>query len=819
MLASWATPARSQKLESTVNYSARDSMRYDPASGTVYLYGDAWVQYKDVELKAERIVYDFNAGTVQAYGGLDSLGQVAGQPTFTQAANTFTADSVRYNFQSTQGIIRNVRTQEGEAFVLANMSKRLANEEVHNKGGTITTCDRPKPHFGFVVSRMIVVPDKRIVTGPAYMRLGKVPTPLAVPFALFPNHRSGAAGILVPVYGESRELGFYFLNGGFYTPLGHYADVQLTGDIYSKGSWSTRANVRYKERYRFGGAFEISSTTLLQGIPELPTSSTQRNFFVRWNHQADAKASLTDRFTATVNAGSSNNFTNNFNTGQRDYLSNTFASNVQWTHLWPGRPFTLGVGLRHSQNSQTRLFDITLPSVAFNVSRVFPGEWFRPGSASGAPKWYERIGANYSSSLDNRLSAKEEDLSLNNLPELMRGVQNGVRHTAAVNTSLKTVYFTLNPELRVTDRMYFTQLRKTALPGDTISTVTDTISRFAAPFEWNASVNFTSKIYGMYQFRGNGIKAIRHVITPTAGFTYRPDQSTEITGPFGTNGATSSYSPFDIGLYGKPAAGRSGAVTLNLVQSLEAKVRDRKADAETKELWKKIRLLDFVGISTSYDVFRDSLRWNPVAASLRTTLLNVLNLNVNSNFDPYAVDAQGGRVDRSELSTTGALARLTSAGLAAGLQLRSKRYGQALEETARNDQQVVGEANPDRGARLDLRMPWQLNANYSYDIGRGYVSGGVVETVRQSVLVNGDITLFQYWKLGASSGYDLSAKAFTPTALNLYWDLHCWEFNFNIIPIGIRQSFSFRINVKASILKDLKLEQRRPIKNDGELLF
>ena len=98
-------------------------------------------------------------------------------------------------------------------------------------------------------------------------------------------------------------------------------------------------------------------------------------------------------------------------------------------------------------------------------------------------------------------------------------------------------------------------------------------------------------------------------------------------------------------------------------------------------------------------------------------------------------------------------------------------------------------------------------------------TGTSTDTERQSILFNGDVTVLKYWKLGASSGYDLVAQKFTPTSLNLYWDLHCWEFNFNIIPIGLRKSFMVRINVKASILRDLKFEQRRPYGNPNNLLY
>ena len=97
---------------------------------------------------------------------------------------------------------------------------------------------------------------------------------------------------------------------------------------------------------------------------------------------------LTDRFTASVNAGSSTNFTNTFNSSTTNFLTNTFQSNVQWNHLWSGKPYNLAVGLRHSQNTLNKSFDITLPSATFNVQRVFPADWFRGGAPAVTRRWY-----------------------------------------------------------------------------------------------------------------------------------------------------------------------------------------------------------------------------------------------------------------------------------------------------------------------------------------------------------------------------------------------------------------------------------------------
>ncbi len=814
-----SAPALGQALEQEVKYDARDSIRYDMREQTVYLFGEATVKYGDVQLTAERISFSFMNEEATAFGAPDSLGQIVGKPNFVQDGHTIEADSIRYNFKTKKGLIREVRTQEQETWVHASISKRHSNGEVHSRGGMLTTCDRPYPHYHFKVSKMIVIPDDKIVTGPAFMKFGrKIPTPLAVPFGFFPNKRGGSSGILIPVYGNSDRLGYFLLNGGYYLPISDHVDQQLTGDIYSRGSWALRSVTRYRNRYRYSGNVDLSRSTLLNSDPDFPDFSRQNNFFVRWNHLVDPRASLTDRFSASVNVGTSGNFTNNLNSNLNDYLTNTFQSNISWTHLWPGRPYNLTANLRHSQNTLTRTFDITAPSVTFNLSRIFPFHMLRPTAAPR--RWYDQIGFNYSLNFDNRLSTTEERLSSAGLPALLREMQNGIRHIAAVNTSLKTKFFTINPEFRVTERWYFKTLDQSFDP-ETGTFQRDTVSGFSRVGEWSTGANLTSKLYGMYRFGGANVQAIRHVITPTVGFNYRPDFGTQIEGFFGPDSTLTSYSPYDIGIYGRPPEGESGAMNFGVIQSLEAKVRDKAAVGTEGNAVKKIRLIDFVGVNTNYDFLRDSLHWSPVNLSARTALFNRINVNYVSLWDPYAVNDLGQRIQQSEYSATGKLGRMIYTNIAIGFDVKSPKYGQTVGGTEQVGaaQTVVEDSDPSRGARINLSLPWRLGVNYSYDVNRAYFAQAFTDTERQSVLFNGDVSILKYWKLGFSSGYDIVAEELTPTSLNLYWDLHCWELNLNVIPIGLRRSFTFRINVKASILRDMKYEQRRPIGNDGELLY
>lgn len=809
--------ASPQTLQDEVKYGARDSMRYDMASQKVYLFGAATVKYQDMELTADRILLDLGREEVQAYGSTDSSGAAVGRPKFTQAGQEVEADSIRYNFKTKEGIIKEVRTAESQLYALAHQSKRHPNGEIHSRGGSLTTCDRPHPHYRFAVSRMMVIPEDKIVMGPAVMKIGKVPTPLAAPFGFFPNHKNrGAAGLLIPTWGTSDQFGMFLLNGGYYIPMGDHLDEQLTADIYSKGSWGLRSVTRYRSRYRFSGNLDLQYTNKLNSLREYPDFSEQRTFFVRWNHLMDAKASLTDRFSASVNVGSSQNFTNNFNSSTNDYLSNTFQSNINWSHLWSGKPYSLSVAARHSQNTLNRSFDVTLPSVNFIVQRFFPGTWLHPAGLK--QKWYDRIGITWNSVFENRLRTTEDQISIENMPRLMDRMRNGVRHTASVSTSIKSRAFTLNPQLNITDRMYFDALRKTYLPDEGI-VAADTVPGLHNLFDWNIGATATSKLYGMFAFHRGRLEAIRHTLTPSASLTYVPAHDTRIQGPFGPGGSTASYSPYEIGIYGQPAVQASGLVSLGLVQSVEGKVLSRKkTDERGDPLVNKVKFLDFLGINTNYDLLKDSINWSPVSVAARTRLFDRLDLNLSSNWDTYATDSLGRSIELPTRKLDGSLAHLRNATAAVGIEFQSKRYGKVAGGDTGGDP-VVADVDPGKGARINFSIPWHLRVNYSWSMARSYRAQAFTEQQTQGVLFNGDINILKWWKLGFSSGYDMEAKEWTPTSINLYWDLHCWEFNANLIPIGIRKSFTFRINVKASVLHDLKYELRRPFGNRNELLY
>ena len=321
-------------------------------------------------------------------------------PFFKEGEESFNAEEIKYNLKSKKGIIKQIKAKEGEGFILGDKVKKTENDILYLKNGDFTTCDHDKPHFSIRSKKIKVIPGEKIITGPAYLRLFNFPTPLALPFGYFPNNQKKSTGLIFPSYGESANLGFFLKEGGYYFTLSDKADLSIKGDIYSKGSWGLKSLFRYKQRYKYSGNFDLSYGNIINSEKGFPDYSVKKDFFVRWNHKQDAKANPTLQFSANINAGSSTYHRNNtFNSNE--YLSNTFQSSVNLSKRWEGKPFSLSANLRHNQNTQTKIINLSLPDISFNMNRIFP---FKNLGKKGKESWFHKIGVSYSSNLRNDVS-------------------------------------------------------------------------------------------------------------------------------------------------------------------------------------------------------------------------------------------------------------------------------------------------------------------------------------------------------------------------------------------------------------------------------
>ncbi|MCD4683935.1 MAG: LPS-assembly protein LptD, partial [Bacteroidales bacterium] len=652
-----------------------------------------------------------------------------------------------------------------------------------------------------------------------------VPTPLMIPFGLFPNKKGQRSGIVIPTYGESTQRGFYFENGGYYFAISDHLDFKLVGDIYTLGSWAIKPSANYRKRYKYNGYLNANYAINILGEEGSPDYEKNKDYSIRWIHNQDPKARPNSRFLANVNFVSSQY--NKFNpVNSNAYLSNTFQSSINYSTSFSGKYF-LNASINHSQNTITNEVDLTLPQITFSVNRFYP---FRKKTKIGKLKWYDNISVNYNISAQNRISTYD---SLFFDEDIFSKMRNGLKHSVQLSSGsiklLKHIVWSNN--FNYTERWY-SQKHVKSWRSDTLylneGTVydyigTDTIYGFNAARDFYFNTSMSTTIYGMYSYKNGPIKAIRHVMRPSLSFNIRPDFGTQEWGYYkyymNSNGEKVKYSVYDGFIYGKPPDGQSGAIGLNISNSLEMKIRNRK---DTISGTKKVSLIENLSLSTSYDFAKDSLNLSRLTISGYTTLFKNFRINYSSSFDPYAADSAGNRINKFEWEVNRRLFRPEKHNWRLGLSYRfnSEMLTKKKESTAGTEMELQ-DVNENLDGYVDWSVPWNLSFSYdlnyttTYTYRNGYWDYDVTTDKKliQTLSFYGDVNITPKWKLGFRSGYDFENKDFTYTSIDIYRDLHCWEMRFNWIPYGFRQSWNFSINIKSSLLQDLKLDKKKDFRD------
>ncbi|MFA6923555.1 MAG: putative LPS assembly protein LptD [Bacteroidales bacterium] len=801
-------------IKTDIEYTSSDSIVFDLSEKKAYLFKNAEINYEKINLKSGYIEINFDTNTVYAKALKDSTGKEKEKPLFTDdKGESFTSETMKYNFKTKKGLIKNIFTEQGDGYMHGLTVKKDKQDVTCVKRGSYTTCNLEHPHFAIEFGKAKVIPDDKIVTGPAYLSVEDVPTPLAVPFGFFPNKKGRKSGILVPGYGESATRGFFLENGGYYFGLSDYFDASLRGDIYTRGSWGVKLSSNYKLRYKFDGLIDLKYANDVIGDLDLPDHAIQKNFLINWRHNQDPKARPSSRFSANVQMGSVKyNRLNSYN--PTNYLSNNYMSNVSYNKSW--KFGNLSLGFSHRQTLQDTSIFISFPELAFNANRFYP---FKNKSRVGAARWYQSIGASYILNSRSELNTKDTLLFK---PGIFSKIQSGIKHSIPISTSFKIFkYFNLTPTFNYNERWYFKTIRKrwvdTLVNGsDTIVhfVKTDTIEKFNTERDFNFSANLTTKIYGMLQFKKGFIQAIRHVITPSVGFFYCPDFGAEKWGYYKTvksdiTGNTEKYSIYEGTMYGSPPASKSGSVNFSLSNNLEMKVRTPK---DTVNPVKKVVLIENFTISNSYDLAKDSLNWSKIIMSGHTRLLKNIDITYSSIWDPYIIDSTGKNLNKFEWDKNHRLIRLTNTDWNLGLNWNlSKKTKKDKKKTSKEaTAEEINNIYSNYDDYIDFDNPWTLNLAYNMRYTKTHIPKVTPkETLIQTFSFRGDLSITEKWKVGFTSGYDFKTNKFSYTSIDFYRDLHCWELKFNWIPFGFRKSYLFTINVKSSVMQDLKLTKKR----------
>ena len=811
-------PKSPSTITSIIHYQAEDSISFDVNKRKAQLYNKGKIEYESMELKADEIRVDFNSQMLYAQHVVDSNGKHIGQPFFKEGNAEYVADTIVFNYMTKKGIISSVITQQGEGFLHGSRVKKISDSIMYLNGGQYTTCNYSHPHFAINFSHSKLITGDKIFTGPAYVTIEDVPTPLVLPFAFFPMKKDRTSGIIMPNYGWMNNRGYYLKDGGYYWPVNDMLDLALTGEIYTNLSWAAEAKSNYYVRYKFKGDVDVRYGITKEGIPgDSVTFNKYSDFKLVWKHDQDAKANPRSRFSANVNLQSRNY--NKNTTNRNDYFNSTTTSSISYTAQLGGG-FNFAASLRESYNVQTGLINLKLPSLSLSSTTFYP---LRRKQVSGSYRWYENISLSYTFSADNNISSQDSDLFKLSVLDKM---QYGIQHAIPLSFSQKVLkYFNWTNSVSYNERWHWSTIRKSF---DTVANraVIDTVRGFRANRDVGYTSSLSTRIYGMFNFKYGPIRAIRHVINPSVSFNYRPDFGDPRLGWWQSytdnTGYVHRYSIFEQSLYGGPSDGRSGRVGFNIGNNLELKVKDAK---DTVTGVRKITLLENLSFNMSYDLAKDSLRWSDLSVSGRTTLFKNLVLNYSGSFSPYYIDSAGRKHDQFIWKVQNKLLQKNNSTWSTQISysINSETFksgkGDKPGSKPRGEQivppvlQTPFNYNPAlmMGTYADFTMPWNLSFNYTLSYVSTYVAAqfNLKKEVIQTLSVSGNVDLTPNWKIAFSTGYDFVNKGISYTSLDIYRDLHCWEMRFNWVPFGYYKSWNFQINIKASSLKDVKYTKQQ----------
>ena len=859
------TPSQNKKknsssIDAPVNYSASDSVVVY-ADGTAFLHGQGNIKYKEMELESAFIRVKMDSSTVYARGVTDTVnGEITGKPKFKEGSETYESNEMTYNIKTQKGYIRHTVTKQGEGYIISEKTKKAGDgNELYMAGGRYTTCDDTEnPHFYLALTKARVKPGDYIATGPAYMVVGDVPLPLAIPFGFFPFTNKYSSGLIMPSYGDDFTRGFYLRGLGYYFAINDYLDLQITGDIYTKGTWAVQATTRYVKRYKFQGNIDISYRSDVTGERDMPTYAKSTNFQVRWSHSQDSKASQYSTFSASVNFATSGYNRSDINAYYNGQLNseNTKSSSISYSQRFPDSPWSITMSALVNQRTKDSTLTLTLPDLAVNMSRIYP---FKRKKPVGKTRWYEKISLQYTLNTKISTTSKESELLHTNF---LRDWQTGVKQNIPISASWTLFkYLTLTPSVTYTERWYFQRQNRTWDEEQNVLK-TDTTNGFYRVWDFNTSLSASTKFYMFYipirKWFGDKVDRFRHVITPSISFNYHPDFGNSWFNYYGsydkpytdsdgnTQYETITYNRYQGALYGTPSQGAQGALSFSVGNNLEMKIRNDR-DTTGRQPHKVISLIDDLSLSGGYNFIADSMNWSMFRVRLRIKLPINYTLNLSGDFDPYMYGlTPTGRPVRINqlywnhgkfphfLGTSTSFSYTLDNNKVKGWidkakEKRGKKSTPAEETTPTADADTPAAdpntTNPDNMPppitdkkrkvgndgyeKTDIK--WSITANYTIRYGQGsefdYNKMYYKMKFTHNLSLSATLSLGKGWSMNASTSYDFDAKQFTYTNFNVRRDLHCWTMTASFVPFGPYKTYNFHIGVNASMLADLKYDK------------
>jgi lipopolysaccharide assembly outer membrane protein LptD (OstA) len=795
----------------------------------------AKVNYLDIKLAAARITVNWDTRELTAEGLPDtvisvneqgdslSTIEIKGQPEFTEAGDVMVGEKMTYNFKTRKALVLRGRTEYDAGFYKGRAMKLSGKKQIYVGDAQFTTCDRPDTsHFHFGSEKMKILVNDKVIVKPVVMYIGNIPV-MALPFALFPIQKGRHSGLLIPRYGESTREGRSLRGWGYYWAPSDYWDATATANYYEKSGFLFRGDLRYNKRDELRG--NVSGSVTRKDFQVTGLKQRWWDLDVRHNQTISPNTNL------TVNARlvSADDLYRELSANREHRLQGQITSNATLTHRL-GRSGNFTVNLNQTRNLRKDSVNLSLPHITETMPQIqFSNQWSNliPGSRKkGAGTWMEEISIPYSFQFLGRRqrTSYQPGFGKTRIKEGM-----GVDHNLSVYVSPK-LFGWLNLQPRFNYSETWLDRRKAHSFDDSTHEIEDHVERgFFIIRTFDTYVSANTKIYGMFRSRFIPEVQIRHVITPQISLSYRPDFSDEKWGYYVAVEDTSGVEwkdPYSESILGGTPSGGSKSMNFSINNVFQMK----KGEGEKA---KKIELF-YYNMSSAYNWMAKKQRFSDVHSSFRAKLFRDFNLSLNTTHSFYQTDSNGRTTNRLlirnirgldwDALNKARLARMTRMDFNLTFSLKGKVTQTPLKpasasipgpETVNSlelnplqddydelERQITGDRFDMDERTSDGNIPWNLRSTFSYSLNRGTTTTRKIWT-----RLNCDMNITSNWKITWSSQIDLKQKELVSQDFVFYRDLHCWEAQVWWTPMGYNKRLYLRINVKSSMLKDIKVEK------------
>jgi len=532
-----------------------------------------------------------------------------------------------------------------------------------------------------------------------------------------------------------------------------------------------------------------------------------------WQHKMDKKANPYWNFNSLINFISDNQTKNNIDPVNAQYFDNTLRSDINLTRTFPGKPFTAGMKISLRQNSSNNSIALTSPIINFNATRFYPlKKLFKVET-----KWnriFTKLGVTYNFEAQNAATFHDSLISKSRFDEIGPTFQNGIFQNFNVQTTGGLFKNTLKitPSIKYANRMNFQQTRK---KYDSVNNIadSDTIQKFGMHHDLSFNITATSALYSYYKYAGKSKTTLRHVLTPSIGFSYVPKLNRLLEDSVGVDQNLVIYSPFENSSYRAGATKDQAILRFGVNNTFELKHKSKK---DTVTGYKKTRIIDAFTLNGTYDLLKDSFNLSNITMNIRISPLPWINFVGTSSLSPYNwIDSTGAVTKEYALQKRKSLGRLVSNSLSTTLTFTSKESRDKID-TKLNNQHWDSDftyfaLHPE--VIVDFDIPWKISLSHIYTINmnmnRSTLNPDKWNQV-QTILFNGDVSFTKRWKLITTMNFDVETTKITNARFTLSRDMHCWALGFNWTPIGLNKSFLFSIRSTSNLFRDAKINLRKP---------